>query len=314
MTGAAILRPIDFHSHHIPSDWQPLLPRDLALAQRERWARINRRIADAGALMEAIDHGDLDGRVVNIPTALFTPPGETTPADTFRRVNDSVAEVTARAPGRLHGLASVDAFSGDEGAAELVRAVRRLGLRGAFIESAQGDLLLDAPEAKPTLAAASELGVPVFVHPVNPAALVRRMARYSETGILFARGQVNAASLIALIESGRLDEFPALPIIVTTLALGGILLEAAFNRNFLSGSTNVLQRQVYVDTMGFHPSLIRLSVEVLGIGHVLAGSDWPIVNDAPIAGRLVRALAAAGIDAAGSDLIAVGNARRLLGI
>jgi aminocarboxymuconate-semialdehyde decarboxylase len=305
---------IDFHSHHIPADWTPLLPPGLPAAQQERWSRINRRIADPGALLEAIDTGDLGGRVVNIPTALFTPPGTTPSPDIFRRVNDRLAAVIERSPTRLHGIASVDAFGGEEGAVELVRAVRTLGLRGVFVESAQGELLLDAPEARPTLTAAAELGVAVFVHPVNPPALIRQMAKYPQTGILFARGQTNAASLVALIESGRLDELPSLPIVVTTLAIGGILLEAAFN-DALShdDGVGVLRRQVYIDTMGFHPALIRASVDVLGVEHVLAGSDWPIVNDAPIRGRLEHALDSAGIEPAGQALIAGGNARRLLG-
>jgi len=308
-------RIIDFHSHHIPSDWEPILAPGQSDQQRERWTRINRRIADPRALRESIESGDLDGRVVNTPTALFTPHGATTPADTFRRVNDRLAEVTATAPGKLHGIASVDAFAGEIAANELVRAVKTLGLRGVFVESAKDDLLLDAPEAKPTLTAAHELGIPVFVHPVNPQPLFRRMSKFGLTGILFARGEVNAATLIALIESGRLNELPSLNIVVTTLAIGGILLEAAFNPTFRGpDGTDVLRRQVYVDTMGFHPALIKASVDVLGVEHVLAGSDWPIVNDAPIGMRLTSALDTAGIDAAGQELIASGNARRLLGL
>jgi len=308
-------RIIDFHSHHIPSDWEPVLAPGQSDRQRERWSRINRRIADPRALVESIDSGDLEGRVVNIPTALFTPPGAATPADTFRRVNDRLAEVTSAATGKLHGIASVDAFAGEIAAQELVRAVKTLGLRGVFVESAKDDLLLDAPVARPTLTAAQELGIPVFVHPVNPQPFVRRMADFEQTGILFARGQVNAATLIALIESGRLDELPKLQIIVTTLAIGGILLEAAFNPSIRAADgVDVLRRQVHVDTMGFHPALIKASVDVLGVEHVLAGSDWPIVNDAPIGARLTSALDVAGIDAAGQALIAGGNTRRLLGI
>ncbi len=39
-------RIIDFHSHHIPSDWEPILAPGQSDRQRERWVRINRRIAD----------------------------------------------------------------------------------------------------------------------------------------------------------------------------------------------------------------------------------------------------------------------------
>ena len=55
-----------------------------------------------------------------------------------------MAELTAKNPGKLYGLATVDAFSGDAGARELTRAVSELKLRGVFVESAKGDLLLGA--------------------------------------------------------------------------------------------------------------------------------------------------------------------------
>jgi aminocarboxymuconate-semialdehyde decarboxylase len=306
---------IDFHSHFIPAPWQARVASDLSENQRRRWQRIAALIGDRTALRTEIDSGDLAGRVVNVPTALFHEPGEIPAPDVFRRANDSLAALVASGPG-LHAIASVDAFDGERAARELERAVRDLGLRGVFVESLQGDKLLDAPEARPTLAAAAELGVPVFVHPVAPSAFLAGLARYPRAGLLYARGVLNAASLIALIESGRLDEFPTLPIVVTSLAIGGILLEAGFNSAAFDhdDGLGVLRRQVHVETMGFLPALIRAAVDVLGEDHVLAGSDWPIVNDGPIAPKLQMALARAGLDAAQGAKVAAGNSRRLLGI
>ena len=59
-------------------------------------------------------------------------------------------------------------------ARELTRAVKELGLRGVFVESAKRDLLLGAKETRPTLAAAASLGVPVFVHPLTDPQLHKR--------------------------------------------------------------------------------------------------------------------------------------------
>lgn len=81
---------------------------------------------------------------------------------------------------------------------ELSRAVRDLGLRGVFVESAKGDLLLDAPQARPTLAMAASLGVPVFVHPISDRQLSQRFGRYGRRGSMFSRETINAATLIAL--------------------------------------------------------------------------------------------------------------------
>lgn len=57
------------------------------------------------------------------------------PPGTVTRVNDTVADLVSRHPGRLYGLATVDACGGDASARELTRAVKDLGLRGVFVAS-----------------------------------------------------------------------------------------------------------------------------------------------------------------------------------
>ncbi len=306
---------IDFHCHHVPAVWPLAQNERAAPSERAAWQRINRRLADHSALLEAIDEGDIDGRVVNIPTALFESPEHGVADDTVRRANDLLAELVGRHPGRLFGLASVDVFAGERGAEEVHRTARDLGLRGLFVNSSKGDTLLDAPEARPALAAAAALGLPVFVHPVYPPALSRQLAPYGQLGILLARGTVNAASLVALLRSGTFRALPELRVVVTTLALGGVLLAAALGEEDAQPPiAETLRRHVFIDTMGLHPALISASVEVLGASNVLLGTDWPIVNDAPIRARTLAALAAAGLSLADQQAIASGNVRRLLRI
>lgn len=309
MTETSTLRLIDFHSHHVPRRYELTTTRSGDEAARRRWTHINQRIADEAALVEAIEQGDIDGRVVNIPTALFARPGEIFGADLYREVNDEIAALVARHRG-LAGLASVDAFSGEVSAREVERA-KTLGLGGLFVESARGDLLLDAPEAFPTLAAAAAAGLPVFVHPINPPYLLAQLGGHGRVGTLFARGTVNAAALIALIEGGVLARLPDLAVVVTTLAFGGLFLSAAFATGERDETTRLLRRHVYVDTMGLHPTLIRASVDLLGADNVLMGTDWPIVSDGPIRARVERALTEAGLSAAEQRAVAGDNARRL---
>src|SRR5947208_8177737 len=97
---------------------------------------------DKNALLASIDEAGVNARVINTPPAFLADAEGEVPADTIKRVNDSVADLVSRNPGRLHGLATIDRYIGDEGARELTRAVKELGLRGAFVESAKKDLLL----------------------------------------------------------------------------------------------------------------------------------------------------------------------------
>ena len=311
---AATYDVIDFHSHHIPAPFPITAHWGDSPEQQQRGTAINRLLPSVDALLASVDDGDLAGRVINTPPALIANANGDVAPDTVRRVNDALAELVARHPGSLHGLATVDAYDGERAATELIRAVKELGLRGVFVESAKRDLLIDCAQARPTLAAAAELGVPVFLHPVNPEGLTEKLAPYGRLGTFLARGTINAAALIALLEGGVFEENRGLHVIVTTLAIGGLMLAGGFadGARLRRDTPTDRRRHVYIDTMGFHPALIRASIDLVGADHVLAGSDWPIVSDGPIASRLADALHVAGVTPAEQQLIAGGNVRRLL--
>jgi aminocarboxymuconate-semialdehyde decarboxylase len=130
------------------------------------------------------------------------------------------------------------------------------------------------------------------------------------------RGTINSAALIALLEGGVFEALPALRVVVTTLALGGVLLAGGVGdgHGLRKETPQHARRHVYIDTMGLNPNLIRASVDLLGADHVLAGTDWPIFVEPSVPERLARALAAAGLDASEQEMVASGNTLRLLGI
>jgi predicted TIM-barrel fold metal-dependent hydrolase len=307
---------IDFHCHHIPARFRQTAADTFPANQRARWEALARKLSSEDLLLEDIRNGDIAGRVVNIPAALIADASGRVPHETIMAMNDCLADLAARHNGRIACIASVDAYDGDVSAREAERAIKELGLRGIFVDCARGNMLINAPQARPTLEAAARLGVPVFVHPVNPQPLTDQMAPYGRIATLFARGTVNAAAMITLIEGGVFDELPELRIVVTALAFGGIAMGAAFSSQSLlpDGALATMRKHVYVDTMGFDPALIRASVDILGADKVIAGSDWPIVNDKPIAAPLATALDAAGLDAGTKQAIASGNVRKLLGL
>jgi len=284
--------------------------------QRARWEAIARRLSDEDLLLKDVRDGELGARVVNIPAQLMADADGRVPHDTIMAMNDALAGLVARHPGRIHGLASVDAYDGDKSAREAERAVRGLGLRGLFVECARGDLLIDAPQARPTLEVAAQHGVPVFVHPVAPQPLTRQMAPYGLIGTLFARGTVNSAALIALVEGGVFSQLPGLRVVVTAHAIGGLAMAAGLSSQsrLPSGTIDVMRKHVFIDTTLFHPALLRASVDLLGAGNVVAGSDWPIAGDQPVRGLLTDAMRGAKLSDDEQSAIAAGNSLRLLGI
>lgn len=308
---------VDFHCHFMPKGFELTTLDTNPASQRARWAITNTRISDEAVLMADIDSGDLAMRVVNAPMAHICDLDGNVPFDTVRRLNDALGDLVTRSGGRIAALATVDAYGDSERAAlELERAVTTLGLRGVFVDCARGAEMIDAPRVRPVLETAARLGVPVFVHPINPEPMHRQMEPYGRIGTLFARGTINAQALIALVEGGTFEALPGLKVVVTALAFGGVAALgglAHFSR--IEGSVReILRQNVLIDTMEFCPTQIRASVELVGIDNVMVGSDWPIVSFGPIRDKVEAALQAAGLDEAGRVKVAGSNARRLLGI
>jgi predicted TIM-barrel fold metal-dependent hydrolase len=307
---------IDFHSHHIPARFELTAGRTAPATQRARWEALARKLSEEDLLLRDIREGHLAARVVSILIQLIADAEGRVPHETIMAMNDDLAGLVVRHPGRIHGLASVDAYDGERSAREAERAIRDLGLRGLLVECAQGDLLLDAPQARPTLEVAAKLGVPVFAHPIAPQPLTRQMTPYGLIGTLFARGAINSAALIALVEGEVFSRLPGLRVVFTAQAIGGLAMVAGLSgqSRLASGTIAVMRKNVLIDTTLFHPALIRALVDLLGVDNVMAGSDWPIASDKPVRDMLIGTMQSAGLSSIEQAAIAAGNCTRLLGV
>jgi predicted TIM-barrel fold metal-dependent hydrolase len=316
--GAAPLKIVDFHNHYMGPGWTLTNLANVPPAAQPAWQKINGNLQSESALLGSLEAASVAARVINTPTAFIEDADGKPPSDSHQRINDQMAALCSRHSGKLYGLATVDAFSGDAAARELTRAVKELRLRGVFVESAspKNDLLLGDKETRPMLKAAADLGVPVFVHPQTDPQLHKRFSRTGRIGLRLARGTINSAALINMLESGAFDEAPRLQLVVTTLAFGGLLLAGGFGdgARIRSDAPALTRRHVYVDTMGINPVTVRAAVDLLGADHVLMGTDWPIVEEKSVSERLAKALAHSGLNAAEQQMVAGGNALRLLGV
>ena len=276
-------RYIDFHSHFYDRSWFP----SSTTAGPGILARSWPLLTDIEAQLAAMDIASIDAKVLSAPSALLVEPGKLLPPTMMERINERFAELVSTYPDRLLALATIDAFQGDVASREVERAIQKLGLGGICVDCAQGDRFLDAPEARPTLEAAAELGVVVFVHPISPIGLTERLSRLGHTGILLARGTENAASLLELLRSGILDDLPGLKVVLPMIGAAVFLFAGIAEQDYgredrwRGASPRISRQRLYVDTMGFDPATIRFAVDLLGAEHVLTGSDWPIMPIVP---------------------------------
>jgi aminocarboxymuconate-semialdehyde decarboxylase len=306
------LQIVDFHNHFVGPAFPLHTLAGVPATQRAFWESRNRLLSDPEALGGSLEESGIAARVVSTPLEFVREAGADVPPGMPGRINDSIAEFVARHPGRLHGLATVDAYGGEPAARELVRAATELGLRGVFVESSRDGLLPDCARAQPTFAAAASLGVPVFLHPVPDTPLRSRFKSCGRLGERLARGSVNSAALFAMLESGMFERHRNLRVVVTALALGGLLLAGCFGDGSGLGRDSAGRRGVYVDTTGMHPVMLRAAIELLGADRVVIGTDWPVVQESSLPARLQDMLTSFGLSAADQQRIAGNNALELL--
>lgn len=306
-------RLIDFHSHYYDEGWLPLpTPQGSS-----RIARAWPLLTNIDAQLAAMDVAGIDAKVISAPASTIVSPVEQLPMILMERINDQIAELVARYPQRLLGLATIDAFQGKAAAREMVRAVKELHLSGICIDCSQGGHYLNAPKVRPVFEAASELNIAIFIHPVSPSGLTERLAQLGHTGTLLARGTENAASILTLLRSGILDKYPRLKVVLPMIGVAALIFAGLAEQDYTrddgwKGSAPAIARQnLYIDTMGFDLPTLRFALDLLGPEHLLIGSDWPIM---PITTRrrVDELLANLNLTETQKAAVLSGNAERLL--
>lgn len=301
---------VDIHTHLWPPAWGP--GGKYAKPAGSFSPEIYRKITTPSALIDEFRAAGVSLAVVTATIeSLFGAEG---PVDfgAIAEANDWLASLVA-AESSLAAFAVTDVFAGEQAAQEAERAIVELGLTGLVIDSSRGGKFLADPSARPTLEVAARHRVPVFVHPVAHPNSDVLIAGAGMLGNSLGRGLMNGVAFLSVIQSSILEDLPDLHLVFATLGLGGIVQAA---RGGLYGRAE-RQRQprpnIYFDTMGADPAIVKTLVGFFGAERVLAGTDWPILP-ALQAESLVASLAEAGLDDAQQRLVAGGNARRLLSL
>ena len=135
----------------------------------DRARAVSERLQDLAARRIA----DMDATGIDVQILSITSPGvQIFDADTAvglaRAANDELAAAIAAHPDRYAGLAAIAPQNPAAAAAELERGVRKLGFKGAIINSHTHGEYLDDPKYWDILAAAEALEVPIYIHPNTP--------------------------------------------------------------------------------------------------------------------------------------------------
>jgi uncharacterized protein len=248
-------------------------------------------------------------------------PGLTTAA------NDAAAEAAKAYPGRFAAFATLPTAAPEVAASELRRCVHELGFVGTMIMGRTDGEFLDQPRFDPVLRAASDLNVPIYLHPAPPPLAVSD-ANYGgqlSPGVsaafrLAAWGwhQETAVHFLHLVLAGVLDRYPDLQFI---LGHWGEFIPFYLDRldDAMPQRLTRLDRtfreyfrdNVFITPSGmFSPAQLRYCVDTVGADRIIHSVDFPMIGNE----GAVSFLADSDLPGEDRDKIAHGNADKLLGL
>ncbi|MGH7854891.1 MAG: amidohydrolase family protein [Candidatus Binatia bacterium] len=239
---------------------------------------------DPLARIKALDEMQIDLQAISpSPILLFYWEESAVAAHFTRKQNEAIQAVVQRHPDRFVGFGSVPLQNVAESIA-IAEEARSMGLRGLEIGNAVGDKPLDDPSFEPFFEAAQQLGMLLFVHPLE-GGLDADDPLSPVLGNVLQFTFRTTMMVERMILKGMFEKYPNLRL---CLSHGGGLL--AFNIWRLDHSyglrpelSKIVPRKpseylkkLYFDTIVHSVAALRYLVQVVGADRVVIGTDYPM--------------------------------------
>jgi aminocarboxymuconate-semialdehyde decarboxylase len=199
-----------------------------------------------------------------------------------RIINDTIARAVADHPDRFVGMGTVPLQNAELAVAEMKRCVTELDLRGIEISSNVNGRDLDDPALRPFWAAAEELGILIFIHPLG-FTHAERMNNYYFNNLI-GNPLESTLAIGHLIFGGVLDRHQGLKICI---AHGGGYIPGYWGRmdhgwraradcsEHCRREPSSYLRRLWLDTLVFDQDQLDSLVRTHGAGKLCLGSDYP---------------------------------------
>jgi aminocarboxymuconate-semialdehyde decarboxylase len=203
-------------------------------------------------------------------------------APLIRHVNDTIAAMVARAPGKFIGLGGVPMQDPEAAERELERLMRD-GFAGVELGSNVNGAALGDPRFEPFFAAAEELGAAVFVHALHPSGKERIVG---PPGLMTFVGfpLETAFTIASLITGGTLTRHPRLRL---AFSHGGGAFASILPRlthgwkskpefaALMGASPHEHARRLYYDTLVYDAATVGRLIDIFGVTQLCLGTDFP---------------------------------------
>lgn len=287
---------LDLHTHYYPDIFFQMLrdtPSEFSFAKdptgrtiiTHRGARffgVTPPMSDPDKRIEDMDRVGIDVEVISLSTPNIFFADESRQPEVARILNDAYAELIAKHPNRFKGFASIPMDAPDQALEELHRAIDQLKLNGVILLSNIRGRALTSPIYRPFFEEANRMNLCIFLHPMLPA----NPEPYTEyvLGPLVGFPLDTTLAVARMCFDGMLRELPNIRWVIGHLG-GAIpyLMERLDNgyRDFAECRVKIDQlpstylKRLYYDTVTFSSFNLRMARDLVGVDHMVMGSDYP---------------------------------------
>ncbi len=329
-------RRIDVHTHFVPQEFPNFAGRPdgarwpcmqmvdarhgQVMISGRSFRTVSNQCWDGAVRVQDMEQEGVTEQVVSPMPELFSYWAVPSDARDFCRcVNEGIADLVRRFPGRFHGLGQVPLQDPDLAAKELA-GLRPMGLVG--VEA--GSHVLDATLADPRYAGFLDelvrLDLCVFVHAFQPVGADRFITAKTAIASAIAFPTDTALTIGAFIGNGMFERWKTLRVAFShgggafAMCLPRLLdhwervpdLRAALPQSPLTYA-----RQAFYDTLVYQPEAFRYIRDWFGVDRLILGSDYPFqVRETPPG----KVLASVELSADEQRAISYENCRRFLGL
>lgn len=299
---------------------------DRSRPQIEKNALINQKGADLDShRLRDMDEAGITMQILSVGGfPQLAPENEAVKLNTA--ANDRLAVAVRNHPDRFAAFATLPWAQPKDAENELVRAVEKLGFKGALLNGRPSSCFLDDPDYDSLLSRFNKLNVPLYLHPGLPFKSVQQAyftgfsAEVNARLSMFGWGWHHEAGihLLRLMLSGAFDKYPHLQVISghwgemlpfwlqrldDSLPLAATGLSRTLTRTF--------QEHVYVTPSGMLTlPHFKFIYELMGAERILFSVDYPYQT----LDGVKTFIDCLPVNKAEKEAIAFRNAERLLGI
>jgi aminocarboxymuconate-semialdehyde decarboxylase len=285
---------IDIHAHYFPQPFLELLAKDggrfgygadihdsgFTLKSPTGSPALPRKFVDLELRL-----ADMDAQGIGVQALSLTAPmvywadGDLAP-QLATAWNDAAVAAHRANPDRFVVLATLPMLQEQRAIDELERVTRLPGVRGIYLGTNIEHHDLDEPQFATIFARIDELGLPIFLHPLQTVG-GQRMQRYYLSNLL-GNPVDTAIAACRLIFGGILDRHPNLQI--TLPHAGGVLpiLIGRIDRGWkvrpeakhLARAPSSYLRQFHYDTIAHSKPILQFVISQVGADRLMIGSDY----------------------------------------